>query len=125
MFPFAGWMQGEIGPRRIAFRKAVAIGAAAPTIYAIGSILIPSLTKAGYPPERAAAIVAAASGMGMLIPGNVVVGMFFGGLIEAFWRRTNAKQADAVIIPLASGLIAGEAIMAVIIPIVRLITGNL
>src|SRR5687767_9968786 len=35
---------------------------------AIGSILIPSLVKAGYPPERAAAIVAAASGMGILIP---------------------------------------------------------
>ncbi len=40
---------------------------------AIGSILIPSLTKAGYPPERAAAIVAAASGMGMLIPPCLVM----------------------------------------------------
>ena len=35
---------------------------------AIGSILIPSMVRAGYPPERAAAIVAAASGMGILIP---------------------------------------------------------
>ena len=40
---------------------------------AIGSILIPSLVKAGYPPERAAAIVAAASGMGMLIPPCLVM----------------------------------------------------
>ncbi|HSD55270.1 MAG TPA: TRAP transporter large permease [Burkholderiales bacterium] len=40
---------------------------------AIGSILIPSLTKAGYPPERAAAIVAAASGMGILIPPCLVM----------------------------------------------------
>ena len=40
---------------------------------AIGSILIPSLTRAGYPPERAAAIVAAASGMGMLIPPCLVM----------------------------------------------------
>lgn len=40
---------------------------------AIGSILIPSLAKAGYPPERAAAIVAAASGMGMLIPPCLVM----------------------------------------------------
>jgi tripartite ATP-independent transporter DctM subunit len=40
---------------------------------AIGSILIPSLLKAGYPPERAAAIVAAASGMGMLIPPCLVM----------------------------------------------------
>lgn len=40
---------------------------------AIGSILVPSLVKAGYPPERAAAIVAAASGMGMLIPPCLVM----------------------------------------------------
>jgi C4-dicarboxylate transporter DctM subunit len=40
---------------------------------AIGSILIPSLVKAGYPPERAAAIVAAASGMGILIPPCLVM----------------------------------------------------
>ncbi len=40
---------------------------------AIGSILIPSLVRAGYPPERAAAIVAAASGMGILIPPCLVM----------------------------------------------------
>lgn len=40
---------------------------------AIGSILIPPLVKAGYPPERAAAIVAAASGMGILIPPCLVM----------------------------------------------------
>jgi C4-dicarboxylate transporter DctM subunit len=40
---------------------------------AIGSILIPSLVKAGYPPERAAAIVAAAAGMGILIPPCLVM----------------------------------------------------
>ncbi len=40
---------------------------------AIGSILIPSLVKAGYPPERAVAIVAAASGMGILIPPCLVM----------------------------------------------------
>jgi C4-dicarboxylate transporter DctM subunit len=40
---------------------------------AIGSVLIPSLVRAGYPPERAAAIVAAASGMGILIPPCLVM----------------------------------------------------
>ncbi len=40
---------------------------------AIGSILIPSLVRAGYPPERAAAIVAAAAGMGILIPPCLVM----------------------------------------------------
>jgi C4-dicarboxylate transporter DctM subunit len=40
---------------------------------AIGSILIPSMVKAGYPPERAVAIVAAAAGMGILIPPCLVM----------------------------------------------------
>ncbi|MBI3078014.1 MAG: TRAP transporter large permease [Deltaproteobacteria bacterium] len=35
---------------------------------AMGSIMIPSLVRAGYRPERAAAIVSAASGMGILVP---------------------------------------------------------
>jgi tripartite ATP-independent transporter DctM subunit len=35
---------------------------------AIGSVMIPSMVKHGYTPERAAAIVCAASGMGILVP---------------------------------------------------------
>ena len=35
---------------------------------AIGSIMIPTMTRVGYTPERAAAIVCAASGMGILVP---------------------------------------------------------
>lgn len=55
---------------------------------AIGSILIPSMVKAGYPPERAAAIVAAASGMGILIPPclvMVVLGAMSGLSISALF----------------------------------------
>ena len=40
---------------------------------AMGSIMIPSLTKSGYKPERAAAIVCAASGMGILVPPCLVM----------------------------------------------------
>ncbi|MCJ7783150.1 MAG: TRAP transporter large permease subunit, partial [Desulfobacterales bacterium] len=35
---------------------------------AIGSLLLPSMIRAGYTPPRASAIVAAATGMGMMIP---------------------------------------------------------
>ncbi len=55
---------------------------------AIGSILIPSMVRAGYPPERAAAIVAAASGMGILIPPclvMVVLGAMSGLSISALF----------------------------------------
>jgi C4-dicarboxylate transporter DctM subunit len=63
---------------------------------AIGSLLLPSMAKAGYTPPRAAAIVAAATGMGMMIPPclNMVVlgamanisiaGLFMGGFLPGF-----------------------------------------
>jgi C4-dicarboxylate transporter DctM subunit len=63
---------------------------------AIGALLLPSMIRAGYAAERASAIVAAATGMGMLIPPclNMVVlgamsnisiaGLFMGGFLPGF-----------------------------------------
>jgi C4-dicarboxylate transporter DctM subunit len=63
---------------------------------AIGSLLLPSMIQAGYAPARASAIVAAATGMGMMIPPclNMVVlgamsnisiaGLFMGGFLPGF-----------------------------------------
>src|SRR5512136_1452229 len=63
---------------------------------AIGSLLLPSMVRAGYTAARATAIVAAATGMGMLIPPclNMVVlgavanisiaGLFMGGFLPGF-----------------------------------------
>jgi len=63
---------------------------------AIGALLLPSMVRAGYPAARAAAIVAAATGMGMMIPPclNMVVlgamsnisiaGLFMGGFLPGF-----------------------------------------
>jgi uncharacterized oligopeptide transporter (OPT) family protein len=56
-------------------------------------------------------------GIGMLVPGAAIATMFLGGLFDLVWRRGNPKQANAYSIPLASGLIAGEAILAVILAI--------
>ena len=56
-------------------------------------------------------------GIGMLVPFSVVFVMFLGGLVDTFWRRRNAASNELYVIPLASGFIAGEAIVAVIIPI--------
>jgi C4-dicarboxylate transporter DctM subunit len=64
---------------------------------AIGSLLLPSMIRAGYTPPRASAIVAAATGMGMMIPPclNMVVlgamsnisiaGLFMGGFLPGFF----------------------------------------
>ena len=62
-------------------------------------------------------------GIAMLVPGATIVTMFLGGIVETVWRRGNPKSGETYVIPLASGLIAGEAILAVIIPL--LIAGGL
>jgi uncharacterized oligopeptide transporter (OPT) family protein len=58
-----------------------------------------------------------AVGIGMVVPGFVVFTMFIGGLILILWQRLRPRSCQSLAIPLASGLIAGEAIVAVIIPL--------
>ncbi len=55
-------------------------------------------------------------GIGMMVPGNVVFTMVLGGIVYSLWNRYHRDSADKLAMPLASGLIAGEAIMAIIIP---------
>jgi Predicted membrane protein len=57
------------------------------------------------------------TGIGMLVPFAVIVVMFLGGVVDRVWRRSNKESNEQYMIPLASGLIAGEAIVAVIIPL--------
>ena len=47
--------------------------------------------------------------------------MAIGGLVEVVWTRYDRKSRDRYVIPLASGFAAGEAIVAVIIPILATI----
>jgi C4-dicarboxylate transporter DctM subunit len=75
-------------------------GSTAADTAAIGSIMIPAMTKAGYSAARATAIVCAACGMGILVPpciamviyggiANASVGaLFAGGFIPAFVMAT-------------------------------------
>jgi uncharacterized oligopeptide transporter (OPT) family protein len=53
-------------------------------------------------------------GIGILVPFKVVFTMFLGGLVGAVWSRIDKRSADVYVIPLGSGLIAGEAIVAVL-----------
>jgi uncharacterized oligopeptide transporter (OPT) family protein len=52
-------------------------------------------------------------GIGIIVPFNVVFTMFLGGVLGAFWERKFRASADVYVMPLASGLIAGEALVAV------------
>jgi uncharacterized oligopeptide transporter (OPT) family protein len=56
-------------------------------------------------------------GIGMLVPAAVVLVMFIGGIGERIWWRADRRSNDLYMVPLASGFIAGEAIVAVIIPL--------
>jgi tripartite ATP-independent transporter DctM subunit len=75
-------------------------GSTAADTAAIGSILIPAMTQAGYTPARATAIICAACGMGILVPpciamvvyggvANASIGaLFAGGFLPAFVMAT-------------------------------------
>ncbi|MBK6917345.1 MAG: OPT/YSL family transporter [Deltaproteobacteria bacterium] len=55
-------------------------------------------------------------GIGMLVPASAVVTMFVGAVIAAAVSRRRGGQQPPWMLPLASGFIAGEALVAVIIP---------
>jgi len=57
-------------------------------------------------------------GIGMVVPGSVVFTMVLGGFLQKMWERVSPKRAEKLGIPLASGLIAGEAIVAVVLAVI-------
>src|SRR5262249_15456420 len=52
-----------------------------------------------------------AVGLGMLIPGYAVIPMVIGGVIQAIWAARSPKTEAVYNIPIASGFIAGEALV--------------
>jgi uncharacterized oligopeptide transporter (OPT) family protein len=57
------------------------------------------------------------AGIGMLVPASVVFMMFAGSVVERIWARRSRDTHARYLMPVASGFIAGEAIIAVIIPL--------
>ncbi len=53
----------------------------------------------------------------MLIPFNAVSGIFLGAMLNQVWARLAPGNQEQYSVPVASGLIAGEALVAVAIPI--------
>jgi uncharacterized oligopeptide transporter (OPT) family protein len=56
-------------------------------------------------------------GIGMLIPFNAVATMFLGAIADWVWGKASPASHERYSIPIASGCIAGEALVAVIIPL--------
>jgi uncharacterized oligopeptide transporter (OPT) family protein len=59
----------------------------------------------------------AAMGIGMLITAAVLMTFIIGGVAQLIWAKVSPRTEQAYRIPLASGLIAGEAIIAVVLAI--------
>ena len=59
----------------------------------------------------------AAIGIGMLIPASVLMTFIAGGIGQLIWAKTSRTSEEELRIPLASGLIAGEAILAVVLAV--------
>jgi uncharacterized oligopeptide transporter (OPT) family protein len=55
--------------------------------------------------------------LGMLLPFAAIATLFVGGVGGAIWQKLSPKSAASYLIPLASGFIAGEAMIAVIVPV--------
>jgi len=66
----------------------------------------------------------AAIGIGMLIPASVLMIFILGGVGQLIWAKSSRKSEDDYRIPLASGLIAGEAILAVVLAILAALGVN-
>jgi len=57
-------------------------------------------------------------GLGMLIPGYAVIPMVIGGIIQALWARRSPKTEAVYNIPIASGFIAGDALVVLVLSII-------
>ncbi|MEZ4402925.1 MAG: OPT/YSL family transporter [Kofleriaceae bacterium] len=54
-------------------------------------------------------------GIGILVPFSVIATMFIGGLVAVGWKRADQRSHDKFMVPLASGFIAGEALVATVV----------
>lgn len=58
-------------------------------------------------------------GMGLILPFQYPFSMLIGALVAWIWQQQNPKQAEAYLVPLAAGLIAGISIMGVIVAVLN------
>jgi uncharacterized oligopeptide transporter (OPT) family protein len=80
---------------------------------AIGVIL--PLLELKLPKYRQYMPSATGLGLALVIPCFNSVSMFLGALIAYLWSRYRSKHADQYVTPVASGIIAGESLLGVVV----------
>jgi uncharacterized oligopeptide transporter (OPT) family protein len=70
-------------------------------------------------PKKVTRFIPSASGVGvaMVIPFYNSLSMFLGSLIAAILKATRPKLADKMVLPVASGFIAGESLMGILVAV--------
>ena len=56
-------------------------------------------------------------GLGMLLPFVALSTILAGAMLGALWHAIAPRSASVYLVPLASGFIAGEALIAVLVPV--------
>lgn len=77
-------------------------------------------------PKRLRAVLPSPSGLGiaMVVPGSNSIAMFLGAAVAEWMRRKFPVLAEKTVVPVASGLIAGESLMGILIALL-IVTGVL
>jgi len=115
---FAKLVTGELTGPAAATPAVVARLAWIKTSFAIGALIGVVLTILEQR-KSWRQFVPSPTGMGIaaLIPINAVTMIFLGALADAIWARTAPERHEQYSIPIAAGLIAGEALVAVVLPL--------
>jgi OPT family oligopeptide transporter len=74
-----------------------------------------------WAPKKAKAFIPSASGLGLaiVIPGASSIAFFIGAAIAEGLRRFKPKLADATVLPVSSGFIAGESLMGIAVAMLK------
>jgi uncharacterized oligopeptide transporter (OPT) family protein len=62
-------------------------------------------------------------GLGIALPFQNSLSFAIGAIVAAVWAKVDAKRAEGFTVPIASGLIAGEALLGALIAIACTILG--
>ena len=73
------------------------------------------LLELAFPRQRKYLPSAMGVGLAMVIPGFNSISMFLGAVVAAMYARAKPKDAELFTVPVASGIIAGESILGVLI----------
>jgi uncharacterized oligopeptide transporter (OPT) family protein len=99
----------------ITARYAIVIGA-------LIGVILPLIEKL-VPKSRPYLPSAMGLGLAWIMPFANALAFGIGGIITAIWTRCNRKSADMYNVPIASGLVAGESLVAAIIAILCTVVG--